>query len=98
MPVVPAFEAESNNGASAATAFVDNRVVVEIENDSVMAGARLVIQTCSENTPAKFYRTGPGIVMYAPGARTIELKAGMFVRLVLENAGALTSVNANIIT
>jgi hypothetical protein len=98
MAIVNTFVARTTNGASSATAFVDNRVVVEIDNESVMNGSRVVIQTSSVNTSAKFYRTSPGIIMTSPSARTIELKAGMFIRLVVENAGPTTSINANIIT
>lgn len=98
MAINNAFVAQTTNATSSVYTFVDSRVIVEIDNQSVMNGARVVIQTSAVNTAAKFYRTSPGIVMTSPGARTIELKAGMFIRLVLENAGASTSVNANIIT
>lgn len=103
MSVNPAFTNRTTNGASSGYALSGSTAVVEVQKDSLMGDAYVVIQACSADTDAKYSSVegeGSDGVMRSPGTRIVTLAAGYYVRLVVGGVSSAnpTSINATITT
>lgn len=93
------FSAQTSNSTSSGYAMSGTTAIVEVQNDSTMGEAYVVIQACSADTSAKYSTLDGDLgVMRGPGVRRIDLLAGMYLRLVLAGvkSGVSTSVNATL--
>ena len=92
MAVNAAFTAQTSNGISSGYAMGSTTAVVEVQQDSVMGEASVIIQACNVD--------GAIGVMKCPGVRTITLASGYYLRLVVDGvkSGVSTSINATVTT
>ena len=82
----------SNPASATGTATGASSVLIEIPNDSVFDGAQVILEGSSVNTAGLFSGLDRIAALTAAGHVRLELTTGHFVRALLVNAGANTSV------
>lgn len=87
------FSARTTDGVSSGVAATGDKVIVEVQNDSVMDGAELTIEVCSVDTTGKYSPVGYKAVMKSPSVLDVSVVTGMYVRVRQSKSGAATSTN-----
>ena len=93
-----AFINRTTDGVSTGYELASDSCVVFIHGDSVMGGAEVHVEAATANTAAEFVPLSYEGVITGPTAKTITLKAGMFVRVRVAKASASTSVTVDVVT
>lgn len=71
---------------------------LEIEGDSVFAGAQIAVVAASVNTPAKFTGLSSKLgTIQSAGWLRLDVPVGTFISLVQSRSATGTSINANLL-
>ena len=82
----------SSNGAGTGVSH-SGPCAVAVEGDSVFNGASVRVEWARVNTAAKFVPVDPNRTFYGPGGIAIGIEGTYFLRAVVADAGAGTSIN-----
>lgn len=93
MAATALFSARTTDGVSSGVEATGDKVIIEVQNDSVMDGAELTIEMCSADTTGKYAPVGYAVLMKSPIVYNVATVAGMFVRVRQARSGAATSTN-----
>jgi len=93
MAATSLFSARTTDGVSTGVAATGTKVIIELQNDSVMDGAQITIELCSVDTTGKYSPVGYKAVMKSPSVLDVSVVAGMYVRVRQSKSGTATSTN-----
>jgi len=80
MAATSLFSARTTDGVSTGVAATGTKVIIEVQNDSVMDGALVTIEMCSVDTTGKYSPVGYAAVLKNPGVLDVSVVSGMYVR------------------